>query len=254
MVIHIFHPEKCLPATFPIAENVHICKKNLVKNIIQLVIIATIHATSYGQPDGFTALFNGHNLEGWWGLDTVNPESWINLPEEELAKKKKKSLSDIHQHWRVENAELINDGKGLYLTTIQNFADFELHLEYKTVPLADSGIYLRGYPVVQIWDTTEAGGKWRYGAEKGSGGLWNNRPKNGWQPLVHADKPFGEWNHFRIIMKGDQVTIYLNQQLVVKEAILINYWHKKANKTILSKGPIQLQNTRGRDSLVCNLF
>ena len=161
----------------------------------------------------------------------VNPETWINLPEEDLAQKRTNSLTDIHKHWRVENQELVNDGKGLYLTTIQNFADFELQLEYKTVPLADSGIYLRGYPQVQIWDTTEAGGKWRFGAEKGSGGLWNNRPGEGWQPLVHADKPFGEWNHFRIIMKGDRVTIYLNQQLVVEDAVLVNYWHKKAKKT-----------------------
>ena len=44
-------------------------------------------------------------------------------------------------------------------TTIENFGDFELRLEYKTVAKADSGIYLRGYPQVQIWDTTEAGGK-----------------------------------------------------------------------------------------------
>ena len=118
----------------------------------------------------------------------------------------------------MENEELINDGNGLYLTTIENFADFELHLEYKTVAKADSGIYLRGYPQVQIWDTTEAGGKWKYGAQKGSGGLWNNRPGKGWAPLTHADKPFGEWNHFRIIMKGIKVSVWLNQTLVVDEA------------------------------------
>ena len=104
----------------------------------------------------FTSLFNGRNLDGWWGLGTVNPESWINLPEEELAQKRKASLPDIHEHWRVENNQLINDGHGLYLTTVRHFGDFELRLEYKTVPLADSGVYLRGYPQVQIWDTTEA--------------------------------------------------------------------------------------------------
>ena len=201
-----------------------------MKSFFSLALFPCLQVLSFAQPEGFTSLFNGKNLEGWWGLDTVNPESWINLPEEDLAQKRANSLTDINKHWRVKNQELINDGKGLYLTTIQNFSDFELQLEYKTVPLADSGIYLRGYPQVQIWDTTEAGGKWRFGAEKGSGGLWNNRPGEGWQPLVHADKPFGEWNHFRIIMKGDRVTIYLNQQLVVEDAVLVNYWHKKAKK------------------------
>ena len=62
---------------------------------------------------------------------------------------------DIKKHWSVENGELVNDGKGLYLTTEKNFGDFELTLEYKTVAGADSGIYLRGVPQVQIWDTTK---------------------------------------------------------------------------------------------------
>ncbi len=196
-------------------------------------------------PPGYVALFNGTDLTGWWGLGTVDPSTWIDLPDETLVKKRQDSMLDVMKHWRVENGELVNDGKGLYLTTIQNFADFELLLEYKTVPLADSGVYLRGYPQVQIWDTTEAGGKWRFGAEKGSGGLWNNRPGDGWQPLEHADRPFGEWNHFRIIMKGDRVTIYLNRKLVVKEAVLLNYWGKKTNKPILPRGPIQLQTHGG---------
>ena len=40
---------------------------------------------------------------------------------------------------RSEGGELVNDGNGLFLTTDQNFGDFELVLDYKTVPLADSG-------------------------------------------------------------------------------------------------------------------
>jgi len=195
------------------------------------------------QPNGFTALFNGKNLEGWWGLGTENPAIWMNLSEGELSKKKQDSLADIKKHWHVENGELINDGQGLYLTTEKNFRNFELLLEYKTVPLADSGIYLRGMPQVQIWDTTEEGGKWRFGAEHGSGGLWNNRPKEGWKPLVHADKPFGEWNHCRITMSKDRVSVFLNKKLVVDDAPMINYWAKKG--PLVEKGPIQLQTHGG---------
>ena len=209
---------------------------------------------TYGQPEGFRKLFNGKNLEGWWGLGTENPETWINLSEKKLSKKRNDSLEDIKKHWRVENEELINDGKGLFLTTIENFADFELRLEYKTVAKADSGIYLRGYPQVQIWDTTEAGGKWKYGAQKGSGGLWNNRPKKGWAPLTHADKAFGDWNHFRIIMEGEIVTVWLNQTLVVDQAPLVNYWNRKnGKKSVIKKGPIQLQ-THGGEIRWRNLF
>ena len=31
---------------------------------------------------------------------------------------------------------------------------------------------------MQIWDYTKEGGKWALGADKGSGGLWNNDPKS----------------------------------------------------------------------------
>src|ERR1039458_7729260 len=127
-------------------------------------------------PPGFAALFNGTNLAGWWGASTEDPRQWQALPPEEFQKKHDASLDDIRQHWSVQNGELVNDGSGLYLTTEKSYGDFELLVDYKTVPLADSGIYLKGCPQVQIWDYTQAGGKWNLGADKGSGGLWNNSP------------------------------------------------------------------------------
>ena len=206
----------------------------------------------HAQPKGFKALFNGKDLDGWWGLGTVDPSTWINLPEEKLAKKRADSLANINKHWRVENGELVNDGHGLFLTTVENFSDFELLLDYKTVPLADSGIYLRGVPQVQIWDTTEAGGKWKHGSKKGSGGLWNNgKGVHGRDPLVHADKPFGEWNHFRVIMTGNIVTVWLNEKLVVDKAPLSKYW--KRAKSLIDRGPIQLQ-THGGEIRWKNIF
>src|SRR5208283_1890859 len=100
------------------------------------------------------------------------------------------SLDEIRKHWRAGNGELINDGNGLYLTTEKNYRDFELLVDYKTVPLADSGIYLKGCPQVQIWDHTEKA-KFSLGADKGSGGLWNNSAgAPGKDPLVLADKLF----------------------------------------------------------------
>ena len=54
---------------------------------------------------------------------------------------------------------MVNDGTGLYLTTDKDYGDFELWVDYKTVPKADSGIYLRCIPQVRIWDYTKEG-KW----------------------------------------------------------------------------------------------
>jgi len=202
-------------------------------------------------PAGFTALWNGHDLTGWWGADTEDPRKYLSLPADEFQTKQDASLADIQKHWRVENGELVNDGRGLFLTTDKNYGDFELLVDYKTVPLADSGIYLRGCPQVQIWDSTETA-KFKLGADKGSGGLWNNSPgAPGKDPIVKADKPFGEWNHFRIVMAGSRVWVWLNGQQTVDGAILENYFNRSL--PVPPRGPIQLQ-THGGEIRWRNIF
>jgi hypothetical protein len=196
-------------------------------------------------PNGFTPLFNGKDLAGWHGMPHFNPYELAAMSEAERKAQIEKWTEDAKKHWTVENGALVNDGKGAYLTTDQDYGDIELLVDYKTVPLADSGIYLRATPQVQIWDYTKEGGKWNLGADKGSGGLWNNSPgAPGKDPLVLADKPFGQWNHFRILMVGERVTVYLNDKLVVDFARLENFWNR--NKLPLpKKGPIQLQTHGG---------
>src|SRR4051812_262255 len=190
-------------------------------------------------PRGFTALFNGKDLANWWGASTEDPSKYMALPAEEFKTKHDKSLDDIRQHWSAQNGELVNDGHGLFLTTDKFYGDFELLLDYKTGPLTDSGIYLRGCPQVQIWDHTNPK-EFKNGAEKGSGGLWNNsRGAPGKDPLVLADKPFGEWNHVRVVMCGTRVWVWLNGKATVDGAVLENYYNRKL--PVPATGPIQLQ-------------
>jgi len=224
-----------------------------------LLAAFTVHAGELNQPPkGFKALFNGKDLKGWWGLKTEDPAKWMALDKDALAEKKAASIKDVNEHWSIEKGELVNDGHGLYLSTEKNYGDFELYIDYKTVAKADSGIYLRGVPQVQIWDTTEEGGKWKIGADKGSGGLWNN-PKgdSGKDPKVLADKPFGQWNSFRIIMVGERVTIWLNGKLIVEHARLNNFWDRKSplgkQKPVIRRGPIELQ-THGGEIRWRNIF
>jgi hypothetical protein len=225
--------------------------KRLMLAIVLVASTLNLGAQSIEPPEGFTALFNGSDLSGWWGLKTEDPAKWMALSIEELDAKRAASLKDIQKHWRVEDGVLVNDGKGLYLSTEKNYADFELMLEYKTVALADSGVYLRGIPQVQIWDSTNEK-KFKQGADKGSGGLWNNKKSvDGKFPLVLADKPFGEWNQMRILMVGERVTVELNDQLVVDHARLDNYFNP--NLPVPRTGPIQLQ-THGRPISWRNIF
>ena len=203
-------------------------------------------------PDGFEPLFNGVDLTGWHGLGHFDPRTWAEMSETERADKRRTDWEDLQAHWYVEDGEIVNDGQGPYLTTDRDFGDIELSLEYKTVALADSGVYLRATPQVQIWDFTEAGGKWELGADKGSGGLWNNSPgAAGKDPLTLADKPFGEWNQLRILQVGVRTSVWLNHQLVVDHAIMENYWDRQ--RPLFATGPIQLQ-THGGEIRWRNIF
>lgn len=220
-----------------------------------LVAIACgISSPALGQnqpPSGFTAIFNGTDLSGWRGGDTFDHRKLLAMPEEKRAEQIAKWTTSMKQHWSVENGELVNDGHGAYATTEKDYGDFELLLEYKTVPKADSGIYLRGVPQVQIWDPTDPDPD-NIGRALGSGGLWNNSKGNpGKDPLVLADKPFGEWNHFRILMVGSRVSIWFNNQKVVDHAILENYYDRKL--PVPATGPIQLQ-THGGEIRWRNVF
>ena len=224
----------------------------VVSTSLALLLNSAPGATAASSPPaGFTALFNGKDLSGWWGAETEDPRKYMALDADAFQKKHDASLDDIRHHWRVENDELVNDGKGLYLTTEKYYGDFELLIDYRTVPLADSGIYLRGCPQVQIWDSTEKD-KFNLGADKGSGALWNNSPgAAGKDPLVKADKPFGEWNHFRIIMVGSRVWVWLNDQQTVDGANMENYYDRAL--PVPPKGPLQLQ-THGGEIRWRNLF
>ncbi len=202
-------------------------------------------------PPGFTALYNGEDLAGWRGGETVDHRKYLAMPEDQRKAQDEAWTADMRANWKAEGAELVNGGRGKYATTIKDYGDIELLVDYRTVPLADSGIYLRGCPQVQIWDYTEQA-KFKIGADKGSGGLWNNSPGvPGKDPLVLADKPFGEWNHFRIIQLGARTWVWLNDRPVVVNANLENYYDRKA--PIPAQGPIELQ-THGGEIRWRNIF
>jgi hypothetical protein len=67
-------------------------------------------------------------------------------------------------------ARLFLAGHGANLVSVKKYKDFELIVDWKITREGDSGIYLRGTPQVQIWDTSRV----EVGAQVGSGGLYNN--------------------------------------------------------------------------------
>lgn len=183
-----------------------------------------------GAGDGWRPLFNGRDLAGWKGL-VGDPLKRAALKPEELAQAQAEADAALRAHWSVVDGELRFDGGGSHLCTDQDFGDVELKVDWKIQSGGDSGIYLRGSPQVQIWDPAQ----W----PEGSGGLYNNQQNPG-KPFFRADRSIGEWNTFHIQMVGSHVTVWLNEQLVVLETPLENYWDR--SKPIFSTGQIELQS------------
>ncbi len=186
--------------------------------------------------EGFSALFNGQDLTGWKGL-VADPKQRATMKPAELAAKQAKADELMRANWRVEDGLLVYRGTNFdNLCTAKDYANFELVADWKIAPGSDSGFYLRGTPQVQIWDPftqpTQAG------SEVGSGGLFNNQTNTA-KPLRVADKPVGEWNRSRILMVGDKVHVFLNDELVVNNTVLENYWQR--DLSLFPIGSIELE-------------
>ena len=68
--------------------------------------------------EGWIALFDGETLFGWQPTSDAN--------------------------WRVEDGEIrVDAGKEGWLMTTSEFADYELHVEFKAPPTTNSGVFLR---------------------------------------------------------------------------------------------------------------
>jgi hypothetical protein len=182
---------------------------------------------------GFVPIFNGQDLSGWKGL-VADPVKRSKMDAATLAAEQEKANKDMKEGWVVKDGLLVFTGHGNNLATEKQYGDFEMFVDWKITKEGDAGIYLRGSPQVQIWDTSRT----KSGAQVGSGGLYNNQ-KNPSKPLMVADNAVDEWNTFHIIMKGDRVTVFLNGQLVTDNVQLENYWDRTI--PIFPKEQIELQ-------------
>lgn len=156
--------------------------------ILALIAVLLVASTSFAAPPkGFTALFNGKNLNGW----KAAPNGW-----------------------QVVNGVLSRTRKSGYIWTEQAYGDFILDLEVKISPRCNSGIFFRTNPKnavqggfeIQVMDTA---GKKKLGTHD-NGALYDALA-----PSSNPAKPAGEWNRFVITCKGPKVTVHINGKLVV---------------------------------------
>jgi hypothetical protein len=178
---------------------------------------------------GFSNLFTGLDLRGW-------------------------NADDDHKlHWKPRDWVLVYDGKGNgagpNLLTTKEYRDFEMIVDWR---LPSKPIVVKRPVLLPSGDIATDGGKTRTqdvpdagaggillrGSTKaqvaitcwpsGSGELRGYREDEGQPrdvraacvPQQKADNALGKWNRFRIRMKGDRVTIFLNGKKVIDDARL----------------------------------
>lgn len=195
-------------------------------------------------PAGFVSLYNGKDLTGW-------------------------SDDPGHiGHWQARGAVLHYDGKSTArdknLWTEKEYADVALSIDWRWAAPAsrklkrplldpktgDTKIDANGKPIVLLVDELDSGIYLR-GNNRSQVNLWNwpggsgevygyrtnkNHPQEvraALTPSEKADKPIGEWNRMRIILKGDRLTVVLNGKTVITNAQLPG---------VPAKGKIALQH------------
>ena len=75
-----------------------------------------VSAADPSPPPGFTALFNGKDLSGWYGWSSTEkdktPADLAKLSPGEVWSRVNQWTADAAKHWTAENGELVNDGHG----------------------------------------------------------------------------------------------------------------------------------------------
>jgi hypothetical protein len=166
-------------------------------------------------PEGFVALFNGTNLDGW-----VVENSTTN-------------------NFTVADGVLRVEGPQGWLRSAQQYGDFSLRVEVRFLtPDADSGVFLRapgpasnvfirGWPAnayqVQMRDMSVN----RTTNPFWAGNLYRHRVAPGQTSFaadaaIEAVRPTGEWQLFEIEAAGDRIQARLNGVAVLDAAGIVN--------------------------------
>ena len=187
--------------------------------------------------EGWQLLFDGKNLDQWRGF----------------------RLEEVPPGWMAEDGLLVfkaEHGEEGYgdLTTRQQYASFELKLEWKISPCGNSGVLFHvtedsdqewhSGPEVQIVDATE--GCWAdYRAEDSERAPGSDLKASQFSganydliaPSVNDVKPVGEWNTMRVVVDGPHVEHWLNGQKVVEYELWSPEWTEMVAKSKFSEFP-----------------
>lgn len=186
--------------------------------------------TAAEREQGWRALFDGRTTNGWRGY----------------------KRQAIPSGWQVVDGELTRVSGGGDIITVDQFADFELAVEWKVGPGGNSGIFYRvtesgeesyhtGIEMQVLDDARHADGKSRLTS---AGSLYALYPAP--EGIV---KPAGEWNSARVIARGNHVEHWLNGVKVVDAELWSPDWNRRLAASKFTQWPDYAKATRGHIGL-----
>ncbi len=199
--------------------------------LFMMVITFAICAQSSEKvPAGFKSLFNGSDFTNWKLPDGDNghwkiKDGVIDYDAESEAQNKDlwtdKEYKDfvLYVDWRIKETPWKNQNVPLILPSGLHKLDENGKPIAMTLPDSDSGVLLRGVGKCQanIWC-------WPIGSGEVYGYRMDEKMppevRRGVTPKVNADKNIGEWNTFKITMKGNRMSVELNGINVIENALI----------------------------------
>lgn len=207
------------------------------------VIFAQECPNPSGIPDGFDILFNGEDFTNWkvpegdnghWKIldGVIDYDAESEAKEKDLWTEKQYKDFVMYVDWRIKETPYINPRVPFIMPDGSHKLNEKGEEITISVPDSDSGILLRGQgkSQVNIWCWPIGSGEvYGYRMDKSMPAA----VREGVTPKVNADKNIGEWNTFRIELKGERLTVDLNGKRVLDKAELPG---------LPAKGPIALQH------------
>jgi hypothetical protein len=202
--------------------------------LLALLIVGTVADTAESimqltRRGEWRSLFDGKTTAGWRGYRQKT------MPE----------------GWKVVDGALTRAGKGGDIITVDQFDDFELVLEWKVAPGANSGVFFRvtendeimwhAAPEIQIIDNAYKGG---LKPAQTAGANYDLHA-----PSKDVSRKPGEWNELRILVKGNHVEQWLNGVEVVEYEIASDDWERRVQASKFKEYPAYGRARRGHIGL-----
>ena len=171
----------------------------------------------------------------------ASPTSWHSLLEDSSAKAWRGwESADLPKGWTVKHGVISKDGEVDDLVTREQYANFELELEWKLGKAGNSGVFYRGTreydhiywsaPEYQLLDDANApDGRSRLTSAAAAYALY--------PATAGVVKPFDQWNTTRIVVNGGHVEHWLNGQKVVEYELWSPDWKEKVAASKFVKYP-----------------